>query len=223
MVLRQKPPWSRTATGWGPGPWGILRSPTLSWSGPYSMVSTGQAACDEVAKSVAVSGDAPTEDRGHAHVGDHGDLSPWLTILHIRDVNLDGRDPDCLDRIPDGVRVVREGSGVDDDSVGVPSGMKAVDQVAFMIRLEGVDGCAKIGSPRPAGSIQLFDAGRTVDLGRTHADQVQVGSIDDDDPHSDSFGQGSARCKPEFIQSVGPARKSDCVDTSKRQRRHAGR
>jgi len=80
--------------------------------------------------------DSSAVDRVNACWCQHRIAAPWLPGLHIGYVDFDGGEFGGDDGIVDGVAVVGEGTGVDDETVvGVPGIVEAVDDGALMVGL----------------------------------------------------------------------------------------
>ena len=123
----------------------------------------------------------------HAHhgglgqVGKIGMVAEALASVDVGQVHLDEGDGHRSQGVAHGDAGMRVGSGVDDDERGPvgTGGLDAVDQRAFVVALEMVE-----GSPMPAGQvgqpgIDVGQRGVAVDLGLTGAQQVQVGAMND--------------------------------------------
>ena len=132
---------------------------------------------------VAIADDTAAEDGGDAYLGYHRDSAPWLTVAHVGDVHLDRRQPDGVDRVADGVGVVSECAGVDDNTIRVASGVEPIDDVTFMVRLERLDLASGLDSPTAASGIEFLEGRGAIDLRRTRSDEVEIRTVDDDESH----------------------------------------
>ena len=69
-------------------------------------------------------------------VGDHRVAPPLLALVDVREVHLDDRDLEDVERVVDRVAVVRPRARVDDQPVGVAVGVvDPVDVLALVVRL----------------------------------------------------------------------------------------
>ena len=120
-----------------------------------------------------------------ADAGFTGDrlAAPLLALVDVGDVDLDRRQVHRLQRVKERVTVVGQGARVEDQRVGILVGgrLDAIDEVALVVGLVGLDGPAQLGA---AGDQHLFDlaqGGGAVDRGLADSETVEVGAIEDHD------------------------------------------
>ena len=77
----------------------------------------------EVGERLAVAVGALADHAVRDEVGDHRGAAPLLALVDVRQVHLDDRHVEDLERVVDRVAVVRPGAGVDDQAVGVAVGV----------------------------------------------------------------------------------------------------
>ena len=99
-------------------------------------------------------------------------------------MNLYGRDLHRLDGVAQRVAGVGVRAGIEDDAVGgVPGAVDGVDQRALMVRLVGLQAVPQLLRPFATHLLDLRQGRRSVHLRATGAEQVQVGSVQEEDPH----------------------------------------
>src|SRR5215211_6076241 len=91
-------------------------------------------------KRLPVAIGAPADDALGDHVFDDRVAPPLLSLLDVREVNLDDGHLEQLEGVPDRVAVVRPRSRVDDDGVGPVARVVApLDVLALVVRLKAAD------------------------------------------------------------------------------------
>ena len=109
-------------------------------------------------------------------------MPPLLARMHIAHMQFHKRDPHPEQRIPDRHGGMREATRVDDDAVDVAAGcLDTVDQGAFVVGLEGVEGGVHGGGVGFAGGFDVGERGVAVDLGFAGAQEVEVGAVEEED------------------------------------------
>ena len=83
---------------------------------------------------------------------------------------------------------VGEASGIQNQALDLaPRRLQAVDQGALVIRLEGLEPRPGFGRQALQPGLDLGERGAPVDLGLSPAEFVQVGAIEEQDPHRVRF------------------------------------
>lgn len=103
--------------------------------------------------------------------------------MHITHMQLDKWNPHAQQRIPDRDRRMREGARVDDDAVDLVAGrgVDAVDEGAFVVGLEGLEGGVEGGGVGGAGRLDVGEGGGAVDVWFAGAEEVEVGAVEEED------------------------------------------
>lgn len=77
---------------------------------------------------------------------------------------------------------MRKPTRVDNDSVDVVAGcLDAVDEGAFVVGLEGVEGCAHGGGVGGTGGFDVGEGGVTVDVWFAGTEKVEIGAVEEED------------------------------------------
>ena len=134
------------------------------------------------------------QDRGDVSVGaetaDHGggsarrDRMPvqFVPRVNVRDVNLDLRSFEDLQRVDQRDRRERIGGGVHDDRVGIAvRRLDQVDEFTFEIGLVKRDGDAEIAGQFLAARLDFPKRRRAIDVGLPDPQEIQVRSVQDHD------------------------------------------
>ena len=102
-----------------------------------------------------------------------------FATMHVRQMNLDERDADPRQCVPNGHAGVRVRGGIDQYEIGFfsPRGLDAIDQSAFVIALERRELDAGVRRAVGRRLIDLRQGHVTVDLGFPGAEKVEVGSV----------------------------------------------
>lgn len=110
-------------------------------------------------------------------------MPPALPRMHITHMQLDKWNPHAQQRIPDRDRRMREGARVDDDAVDLVAGrgVDAVDEGAFVVGLEGLEGGVEGGGVGGAGRLDVGEGGGAVDVWFAGAEEVEVGAVEEED------------------------------------------
>ena len=118
----------------------------------------------------------------HSLVAEVAVMSPSLPRMHIRDVQLDERNVDAQERIPNRHAGVGVTTGVDDDNVNVPaSGLDPVDDAALVVGLEVLKVNGELLGLLLGAAQDIVECGRSICFGLSRAQEVQVGSVDQKD------------------------------------------
>ena len=120
----------------------------------------------------------------HAGGGGDGDGPEGFPPVDVADVYLIGGDVHRLQRVQNGVAVVSVSSGVDDDGVvNAVGSVDLVDDGPLVVGLETAGRGAAGGSVVPDQGTQSIIALAAVDPRLPLAQQVQVGTVDDEEVH----------------------------------------
>ena len=135
-------------------------------------------------------------------------LAELLPCEDVREVHLDDGQPRSRERIAQRDTRVSQAAGIDEDAVGPGSGLlDAVDQRPLVIRLEELDLGAPLLGRRGEISVDLLQAGGAVDLGLAGAEQVEVRTVQDQDPLR--FGHTPSPPAP-GVRAPGAGRAAAC-------------
>ena len=105
-----------------------------------------------------------------------------FALVDVRDVDLDHRPVEGLERVKDGDGGMGEGGRIDDDARGgVPRLVDPVDQLALVVGLPEVDDQPVRGGGRDAQCLDVGEGGGAVDLRLSLAEEVEVGSVEHED------------------------------------------
>jgi hypothetical protein len=119
-------------------------------------------------------------DRGHV-----GELPEGLARVDIREVHLDHGQTRCHQGIPQCDARMRESAGIDQDAVGVADGLlDPIDELALMVRLDGLDFDTEVLGHRREIGIDIGQGLGPIDLGLAFSEQIQIGTVDDQDPQA---------------------------------------
>ena len=108
----------------------------------------------------------------------------FLATVDIREMDLDDGDGHGGHGVPQCERVVRQGAGIDDDSVkALARGLlDPVDELAFMIRLSALrHGAAAVGVAAYL-AVELRERRASVDGRFPSSQKVQIGTVEHEDP-----------------------------------------
>lgn len=109
-------------------------------------------------------------------------MSPRLPSVHIAHMQLNERDPHAEQRIANRNGGMRIRAGVDHDAVDIAAGgLDAVDDCAFVVGLEGVEGAVVGCGEGCAGRLDVCEGGAAVDVGFAGAQEVEIGAVDEED------------------------------------------
>ena len=119
---------------------------------------------------------------------DHRDAAPFLALADVREVNLDDRHGEELERVPDRVAVVRPGAGVDDHAVGpAPRLVAGVDELALVVRLEAAHRAAELLRPLVDPGLELGVGHAAVERRIALGERVQIDPVQHQDLHRPSL------------------------------------
>src|SRR4051794_6894975 len=114
----------------------------------------------------------------HAGGGDlreDGVLSPLLALLDVREVHLDDRRVEELERVADRIAVVRPRAGIRDDAAGPVKGVVAPPDVfALAVRLAAVGVELELARPGVDLALELVQAEPAVELGVATVQDVEI-------------------------------------------------
>lgn len=109
-------------------------------------------------------------------------MAPRLPGMHIAHMQLDKRDTNTEEGIADSNGGMRVSTRVDDDAVDVAAGsLDAVDDCAFVVGLEGVEGATVLGGDGAAVVFDVGEGGVAVDVWLAGAEEVEVRAVDEED------------------------------------------
>ena len=116
--------------------------------------------------------------------GERRDLTAeGLALLDVGNVHLDRGEVDRGQSVLKGPAVVGQGPGVYHQAIDPGTGLvDPVDQLAFVVRLKCLDLQPQLGSPGADPILELGQGGVSIDMGLAHAEQVEVGAIEDENP-----------------------------------------
>src|SRR6056297_781541 len=104
-----------------------------------------------------------------------------LALVHVRYMHLDNRPVKGAERVENGNGGMRVGCGVDHDSDGLLARfLYPVDKLALVVALAEVERVA-LWQRRAAASLDIGKRVGAIDLWLALAEQVQVGSVQDED------------------------------------------
>src|SRR5579859_3248426 len=132
-----------------------------------------------------------TKARDHAPRGSRREASrtPLFARVDVRDVDLDDRQPQGLQTIVEGYRIVRERARVDDDSLRAGALLlQEVDDLALVVALENGDLDVQLLRLLAHHVVEVGQRPRAVYVRLALAQQVEVRPVDDDDLlHASAF------------------------------------
>src|SRR5581483_10241967 len=133
---------------------------------------------------LTVAGGAFAADSMRHERRDDGVATPLLALLDVRQMHLDERHVEDLERIVDRVAVMRPRSRVEDDAVDVAVGVvDPADVLALAVRLSAADGQRELLRPLVDLRLELVQAEAAVDLGVPPSEHVEVHAVQDEDLH----------------------------------------
>src|SRR6188508_3234026 len=141
-------------------------------------------------------------DASDRNVGEIGALPEALARMNVREMHLDERNLHGEQRVPERDARVREPGGVEDDEGHVTRGrlMDACDQVGLRVALERGEAMTRFRRELCHLLVDLLQADVSVQPGLAHAQQVEVGTVEQQDV---SHG-------PPRISSDGSEFSADC-------------
>lgn len=106
-----------------------------------------------------------------------------LAGFGIREVHLDAGEGDRLDGVEEGQRGVRERRAVQQEA-GEPAacGADAVEELALVVRLEGLDGDAELAAAFLEAPVDVGEGLFPVDLGLSRPEELQIRPRKNEDP-----------------------------------------
>ena len=115
---------------------------------------------------------------------EHRHAAPLLPLVDVREVHLDHRDREELDRVADRPRVVSPRARVDDHAVRPVERLVApVDELTLVVRLTRTHGALELARPLVDLGLELGDADPAVERRIAAADHVEVHAVQDNDSH----------------------------------------
>src|SRR5439155_14649064 len=146
--------------------------------------SLGRVLDDELER-LAVAVRALSDDALRGEVCDHGLAAPLLALVDVREVDLDERDGQQLERVPDRIRVVRPGPRVRDDAVGpVERVVAPLDVFALVVRLPAAYVAAELGGPLVDPRLEVAERDAAVELRVAPPEHVEIDPVEHDDLHA---------------------------------------
>ena len=152
-----------------------------------------------------------------AEAGDHavgaqrhvGVVPEALALVHVRDVHLEDRALEGVERVEDGDRGVGEGARVDDDAAGaLPRLVDPVDDLVFAVALVEAEAELQLRRQRAAGGLDVGESLVPVDMRLALAQKIEVRTVEDgrlDGCMGILCRRGSPhrRARPRFRQTAG--------------------
>src|SRR5688572_11824062 len=136
-------------------------------------------------------------------------MAKRLALVRVRDVQLDDRRLDHVERIEDRHRRMGERRRVDDDAVGaVDAALDPVDDLRLAVRLVERDRQAALVGARPAHFLDLLERGRAVDVRLARAEQVEVRTVENQDRLAHAFLRKYSRVDRTSSASRAPESRS---------------
>src|SRR5205085_6991281 len=128
----------------------------------------------------------PMSDEAGGHeVGNDRVSPPLLPLVDVREVHLDDRNGERLERVVDRPGVMRPRGGIDDDPVDRVVGVVApFDELPLVVRLAALHRELELASPLVDAALELGDRNAAVELGIAPPDHVQVDPVQDENPHA---------------------------------------
>src|SRR6201991_2093905 len=122
---------------------------------------------------------AETANDPFGEIGEIRMVPERLAAMHVRQVNLDERDTNACQRVPNRDAGMGVRSGVDQDEIGllVPRGMDAIDEPAFMIALKRREFDAGVRRAVRQRLIDLRQGHTAINLRFPGAEKVEVGAV----------------------------------------------
>ena len=157
---------------------------------PRKLLSSFDLLCDEI-NSSGITKSAQSSDHSNRLVAQETFVSELLSRVNIANMTLHKRNADSRQGISKANRSMCKGARVDDNPVDVflavaigteTSGLvNAVDDVTFVVRLEGFEGEAVAASERLCRALDIGESFAAVNCWLAGAEQVEVRSVDDED------------------------------------------
>src|SRR5579871_3112085 len=145
---------------------------------------SGSSMLLQVVEGHAVAVGAVTDEAGGDEVGKNGRTAPFLALVDVREVHLDERDLEELERVVDRPLVVRPRAGVDDDAVdGVVRVVAPLDELPLVVRLPALHGQLSLTRPLVDPALELGDRQAAVQLGVATAEHVEIDTVEDEHSH----------------------------------------
>ena len=115
---------------------------------------------------------------------DHRVAPPVLALLDVREVHLDERHLEELERVVDGVRVVRPRARVGDHALRPLERLVApLDVLALVVRLAAAGGRAELPRPGVDPRLQLGEGQAAVHRRVATVEDVEIHAVEDEDAH----------------------------------------
>src|SRR5262245_48958319 len=103
--------------------------------------------------------------------------------MDVGDVDLDDGPVESLEGIVDRNGRERVAGWIDDDGIrALARRLDEIDESPLMVRLLEYQGCADMLGERCAACLDSGKCGRAVDVRLPHAQQIEIGAIEDHEP-----------------------------------------
>src|SRR5262249_29881825 len=124
---------------------------------------------------------------------DIGVVAEGLAPIDVGEMDLDDRQLGGGKRVHERDRGVRVGAGIEDDAVGgLPRLVDPIDKLALVVRLPAVELEAQLGGTLEAGLLDVGERLPAVDLRLAQAQEIEIGSIEDEYRRIAGHGRPSA-------------------------------
>src|SRR5439155_22963676 len=111
-------------------------------------------------------------------VRDHGHAPPLLALLDIREVHLDDRKLEQLERVANRIAVVRPRAGIDDDAVRPVARVVApVDELSLAARLQTPNRAFELAAPPVNLRFELVQPEPSVESRLAIRERVQIDAV----------------------------------------------
>lgn len=127
-----------------------------------------------------------TTNHANGPVSQQGPLPKALPPMDVAQVNLHEGERRGQQRVPQGDGSVGVGSGIDQDAINLLGDcrLNAVHQSPLMVALDALETDAPLLSPGHQLSVNLYQGGPSINTGLTGSQQIQVGSMENQDLHN---------------------------------------
>jgi hypothetical protein len=103
-------------------------------------------------------------------------------------VDFHNRRPDSSDRVGNGTGSVSQRSWVEDDAVSLES-LDQLHDASLAVGLLGLHLHSHLHSPGLHSIDEIFEGGRPIDLRLPDAEEVEIGSVEDEEAHQATLGR----------------------------------
>ncbi len=137
----------------------------------------------QTTQSQLIAGYAETTDLAYRHRADIRMMTKGFAGMHIREMDLHGRNGDRRQGISQRDAGMGQTAGIDENpgNTSVASGVNPIDQLAFVVGLKGIYSDPQFPRQKVQALVHILQRVPAIDFGFTGTEQIEIGTMQNQD------------------------------------------